>query len=218
MPPLCGMQYWDFLCKSTRIECSVSHRICMTPGISTDSSPFAECIIESSFQTIFTPIHPILIHNSILSAKSSLPPWSRYNLLWVTSMGVFGILKKKTLVYLEAPKSPSCPLTLLPPCLSSTEAFEATTHEPNLLKLAKDQEAAPHSPKTDGRRSLFRCEIQSSPIEINPRATEIHGSPKAGQEESAGLAFQLLWPPSNLILYYNVFNWAQRISFATDKG
>ena len=26
----------------------------MTPGISTDSSPFAECIIESSFQTIFT--------------------------------------------------------------------------------------------------------------------------------------------------------------------
>ena len=60
-------------------------------------------------------------------------------------MGVFGILKKKTLVYLEAPKSPSCPLTLLPPCLSATEAFEATTHEPNLLKLAKDQEAAPPS-------------------------------------------------------------------------
>ena len=47
-----------------------------------------------------------------------------------------------------------------------------------LYKLAKDQEAPGSSFfKTDDRRSLFRCEIQSSLIEINPRATELHTSP-----------------------------------------
>ena len=59
--------------------------------------------------------------------------------------------------------------------------------------------------KTDDRRSLFRHEIQSSPIEINPRATELHTSPSLSwpKERSRPVQHFNYSPRSNLILYYN---------------
>ena len=77
-------------------------------------------------------------------------------------------------VCLGEPKSPFYPLTLLPLLPPSSSLT---------LRLSGQALQISHRPrsssffKTDDRRSLFRCEIQSSPIEINPRATELHTSP-----------------------------------------
>ena len=100
-------------------------------------------------------------------------------------------------VCLGEPKSPFYPLTLLPSHLLLHRGFGG-----RLYKLAKDQEAPGSSFfKTDDRRSLFRCEIQSSLIEINPRATELHTSPS--RRRSRPVQHFNYSDRSNLILYYN---------------